>query len=69
VPAVVDGYVVAAYGGVDGLEVAVEEEGVEGAGWGGFLAEGEEVDGWGGGGAGGESGGGGVGVEGGAGVT
>lgn len=38
--AVVDGDVVGFYGGVEGLEVAVEEEGVEGAGGGGLLADG-----------------------------
>lgn len=39
---VVDGDVVAADGGPEGLQVAVEEEGVEGAGGSGGLGEGEE---------------------------
>ena len=40
--AVVGGDIVAFYGGPEGLEVAVEEEGVELAGWGDTFAEGEE---------------------------
>lgn len=42
--AVVDGDVVAFEGGVEGLEVPVEEEGVQDADWGCLLAEVEEGD-------------------------
>lgn len=67
--AVVDGDVVAFEGGVEGLEVPVEEEGVQDTGWGCALAEIEE-GGWVGGRVfGGEGDWGGVRVEGGAGVA